>query len=234
MNELLKADIVLMAAGKGERMGHSRNKIFLEIGGVPIYRLTFDAVKASGLFRRIVVAASEADLDDLRKCLADDILIFCKGGATRAASVRNALEVLQREGSESLVFVHDMVRPFITSDFLNSLAVAAQRDGAAAPAVSPVETVRYECEGRLSRLDRAKIHLMQTPQVFHSRFIRECFLDADSRQHDLTDEMCYLERRGINFTIVPGLAENIKITSREDLLKAEIILKNRQEKIDET
>ncbi|KAK3604146.1 hypothetical protein CHS0354_001953 [Potamilus streckersoni] len=117
-----------------------------------------------------------------------------EGGESRAASVRNGMKYLDRQGMPDFVYVHDAVRPFITLKLIQELLLTAQKSGAAAPAVNPVETVRLsDADGHYALLNRDNLKLMQTPQVICADYVRRFFLPELASQVQFTDEISVVE-----------------------------------------
>jgi 2-C-methyl-D-erythritol 4-phosphate cytidylyltransferase len=222
---------IIAAAGQGTRMAGKRPKQFLKLAGVPIVFHTLKDFQECDLIEEIivVVAADEVDgflslanKEDLRKIKA-----AVPGGATRAESVRNGLNVVD-EATAEIVAVHDGVRPFVTPDEIARTVQAAKVAGAAILVSAPVDTVKEVKNGLvLKTLQRADLRNALTPQCFAYKLLRRAYEEADVSDPDLTDESSLVERLGARIVTVEGSSRNIKITRPEDIALGEAILKTR-------
>ncbi len=142
------------------------------------------------------------------------------GGNTRFQSVRNGLS--QIPADDSLVAIHDGVRPLVSTDVILRCYKLAAEKGNAIPVVKPVESVRIDVEQGSKGFDRDKVLLVQTPQVFSSKLIKECYNIAE--QPGFTDDASVAEFCGVTINTTEGNRENIKITTPTDLILAEALL----------
>mgnify|MGYP000025293067 CR=1 FL=1 len=225
----VKSDLILVAGGKGMRMGHHRNKIFMEVSGQSIASLTLQRMTSFNMFDRIIISAQPVDITELQQLDAvsenPSKIIFVEGGETRSQSVRNAMMALRNFGFNEYIFVHDIVRPLISKHLMERLLKKACSCSAVAPAITPTETVRQKNEqDAFHSIDRDNVYLMQTPQVISSELINTFFLNHESENLSLSDEMAFLERKGEPFKIIQGDPMNIKVTHREDILRCEFFL----------
>lgn len=149
------------------------------------------------------------------------------GGDTRQASVRNGLAELSPEAE--LVVVHDAARPFVTPALINSCIEAAQRHGAAIAALPASDTVKWSEDGcsETRTVPREHLYLAQTPQAFRRSLLELAFQRAEAEGLTATDEASLVERMGRPVFLVAGSAENVKITTPEDLALAEAIARAR-------
>ena len=214
---------IIVAGGSGSRMGANMPKQFISVGGKPLLRHTIEKFLSLSFPVGIIVVVNQEWKDYWKKYCADyDFLeryAIPSGGVTRFHSVQNALQYLP---DDSVVAVHDGVRPFVTSEFLEGMFAAGEELGNAVPAIAPVETVR-EVNGPESYvLKRDDIRLVQTPQVFRSEVIKAAYkLPFDPA---FTDDASVVEAAGYRINLVEGLRYNIKITTPEDLELARLRL----------
>lgn len=218
---------VVVAGGKGLRMGTNTPKQFLSIHGeivlVHTLRQFYEAFPELHL---CVVLPAEA-LEETRAQLAvlgksAEQLQLVQGGGTRFDSVKNGLNVLRGEG---WVLVHDGVRPLANARFLQYCLQQAQAHGSAIPVVPVKDSIRWVDADGSRVLDRSKVMAVQTPQVFPLQTLKQAF--NTPFQANFTDEATVYEAFGQKVHLVEGLHENIKITTPEDLFLAEFWLKNR-------
>lgn len=221
-----KSYAVIVAGGKGERMGSALPKQFLEIGGKPILRLTMEKFLALGRDIELIVVLPTAQKEYWKEyCRMSgfrDKHILTSGGITRFHSVQNALAYVE---DGALVAVHDGVRPIVSSSFLEKMFVEASEKKAVIPVMPVTESLReysdFEKIGSRS-VDRSRYVTVQTPQVFHSEILKEAYTQAF--KPSFTDDASVVESAGYEIHMVPGERWNLKITTPEDLHLAEKLL----------
>jgi len=226
---------IIVAGGSGSRMQSAIPKQFLPLLGEPILVHTLHAFLAiPDIQIRLVLPANEISfweklLDQLEKSRQNQFnnqIQVVAGGATRFQSVSRGLESIPPEIEEAIVLVHDAVRPLIEVDKIHDVMQAALDTGAAALAVALKDTPREVlADGQNKSLDRSKIQLMQTPQGFRLGTMRLAFQLGE--QPHFTDCASVLESAGHPIKLVAGSYQNLKITTPEDLLLAEALLKQR-------
>jgi 2-C-methyl-D-erythritol 4-phosphate cytidylyltransferase len=215
--------VAIPAGGIGARFGSRIPKQFLTIQRVPV------VTKTVGYFTRypgvaaIAVAAPEAHVERTRRALATLArrvpLVVVPGGPTRQDSVWLAMQAVPDD--VEIVVVHDAVRPLITPDLIASVVRAAAEHGAAICALPIAETVkRVRNEVVEATLDRSELWAVQTPQAFRVALLREAHEKARRDGVVGTDDAMLVERLGHVVRVVRGLAENVKITTTEDLRRA--------------
>jgi 2-C-methyl-D-erythritol 4-phosphate cytidylyltransferase len=224
---------IVPAAGKGRRMGMGRNKAFLPLQRKPVLVHTLSVLSACSVVDEIIVAVSETDL-----CLCNETLLsqagvtksckFVAGGPTRQESVRRCLPAASPKAE--LFIVHDAVRPLVTPSMVESVTSLAARTGAAVCAVPAKDTVRISTDGTFFSCtpERSTVWLVQTPQVFAAEALRAAHDFAVQTEYLGTDDASLVERLGMRVYIADGSYENLKITTREDLVLADAILKHRK------
>jgi 2-C-methyl-D-erythritol 4-phosphate cytidylyltransferase len=153
--------------------------------------------------------------------------VVVDGGDTRQESVRRGLAALP--DAVVIALVHDAARPLVTVDLIRRVAGAAERDGAAAPGLPSTDTVhRVDADGRfVQALPRAELRAAQTPQAARLALLRRAYEEAARRGVEATDEVALLLAAGFAVTAVPGDPDNVKITTPDDLVRAESILRRR-------
>ena len=219
--------VIVPAAGRGLRFGSPQPKQYLPLAGVPVLAHTLRRLDDLGA-RAIAVglAAEDPYWPELRLSLTTPLLTFT-GGAERALTVLNGLATLTDQAAEDdLVFVHDAARPCVRGSDLRRLYEAAldAPDGAllARPVADTVK--RGGAEGITATIDRRDLWLAQTPQVFRFGRLQAALASAVAAQALVTDEASAIERMGGRPRLVAGHQDNVKITTPEDLVLAEIYL----------
>jgi 2-C-methyl-D-erythritol 4-phosphate cytidylyltransferase len=213
--------VLVPAGGVGARLGSRTPKQFLALGREPILTATLRHFRRHPRVASIVVAAPSTHVERARRLLASGgaPLTVVAGGASRQESVWLALQAAP--ASTRVILVHDAVRPFLTRGLIDALIAAAEGDGAAICALPIAETVKRVRDGLvLTTLERDGLWSVQTPQAFQAAILREAHDKARRDGFLGTDEAMLVERLGHPVRVVPGLAENVKITTAEDLRRA--------------
>jgi len=217
---------ILVAAGRGERMGLGRPKAFLELAGEALVLRSarvFDEAPSVGA---IVAVVPEAELDAARAVLAPlrKLLAVVPGGERRQDSVLAGLKTVP-DGFEGVVLVHDAARPLVDVGLVEAVAREAEGAGAALPVLPVVDTVKRVRDGLVvETLDRGQLGAAQTPQGFRYALLVEAYEAALRDGLTVTDEAMAVERLGAPVVAVPGSPRNRKITTPEDLEWAEGVL----------
>src|SRR5438128_4318880 len=220
---------IVVAAGKGTRLGGNQPKQFLELCGVPIIIHTLRQFERREEINEIIVvvpAESTAAFSSLAEKFAVRKLVrVVPGGATRAQSVRRGLDAI---ANAEIVAVHDGVRPFVSSDEIDSVVVAARATGAAILVAPVADTIKDIENGRVKRtLTRHNLRRALTPQCFSYDLLKRAYDQLDEVESagvEVTDDSLLVERLGAEIVAVEGSSRNIKITEEEDLALAETLL----------
>jgi 2-C-methyl-D-erythritol 4-phosphate cytidylyltransferase len=225
----MRTAALVLAAGRGERLGHAVPKGFVPLAGRPLLLHALAVMEAVAEIERVVAVVPEGALERYREAvagaggalrkLADPVA----GGRERQDSMRAGLAALPA-GIE-LVAVHDAARPLVTPGAVRRVIAAARESGAAILAVPVRDTIKRVRGGRILETPvRAECWAAQTPQVFRVEILREALAKADAEGRLGTDEAELVEALGVAVHVVRGEAENLKVTGPEDLLLAESIL----------
>lgn len=211
--------VLIVAGGKGLRMGGDIPKQFLPIGGKPILMRTIEAFRS--VFDDVkIVLVLPADQHDYWQelCRKHDFRspeLIANGGATRFHSVSNGLSLLP-DDKDAVVGVHDGVRPFVSAETIRRCFSAAAEGKAVVPVVPVVETLRQILpDGKSLTRPRDEYRLVQTPQTFPLALLKEAYRQPFSEA--FTDDASVVEALGKEITMVEGNRENIKITTPSDL-----------------
>ncbi len=221
---------VVVAAGSSTRMG--RDKLMLELAGVPVVIHTLRELDLCSQIHEIIVVTREDLMVPISKLCAEFALKkVCKivvGGSTRAQSVYNG--VLEVSKQTQLIAIHDGARPLVSQDVLREVIAVAAKCNAAAPAVPVKDTIKCAENGIVTDTpERAKLYAVQTPQVFEADVIRAALYKAIEENLPITDDCSAVELLGMKVTLTQGSDENIKITTPADLVLAEALLAWRNE-----
>ncbi len=216
--------IIVVAGGRGTRMGGDTPKQFLPLAGSTVLMLTLDrmaqAVPDAGL---IVALPHDQQAEWKKLCKQYGYTrqhITVDGGETRFHSVRNALKLVP---DNSLVAIHDGVRPLVSIAVVRQAFCTASSKGAAIPVMPVTESLRYTDDRHRSHaVERSRYRAVQTPQAFNAAMLKQAY--AAPYRPEYTDDASVFEASGRAVTLIDGNRENIKITVPQDIALAEIIL----------
>ena len=216
---------VIVAGGKGLRMGGEKPKQFQDLKGRPVLMHTLERFREALPEGKLILVLPESWMTmwrDLCHRHAFDIdHELVKGGETRFHSVKNGLDAIR--GEEGVVAVHDGVRPFVAVDVIRECVKQALTGACVVPVIAPVESVRLK-QGdtdRTQSIDRNLCLLVQTPQVFPLNRLRQAY--SQPYQSLFTDDASVVEADGGQVEVVEGNRENIKLTTPFDWAVAQLL-----------
>jgi 2-C-methyl-D-erythritol 4-phosphate cytidylyltransferase / 2-C-methyl-D-erythritol 2,4-cyclodiphosphate synthase len=217
---------VVVAAGRGQRVGGDVPKQYRSIAGEPVIRPALAAFLTHPQINAVQPVIHAGDAEAFRAATTGlQGLSPVWGGATRQASVRAGLEALRTIGPD-FVLIHDAARPFLTGALITRAIDAAAEHRAAVPAVAVADTVKKvdERETVIETLDRSRLRLVQTPQAFAFDLIIEAHVRAATAgREDFTDDAALAEWAGHRVTVFPGETTNVKLTTNDDFVRAEAV-----------
>ena len=218
-----KQFVIVTAGGSGRRMGSTVPKQFLLLNGKPVIMHSIQAFYQYSSEISIVVVLPESHMDYWHQlCSKHHFEIphrICPGGECRFKSVFAGLEL----AGKGLIAVHDAVRPLVSNKLIEHCFAVAEEKGNAVPAVHVKDSVRKIESSGSYPVSREDLRLVQTPQVFTSDILIPAY--QQSEKSHFTDEASVAEAHGCKINLVDGEEQNIKITSPEDMLVAEALLK---------
>ncbi|MCA1321936.1 2-C-methyl-D-erythritol 4-phosphate cytidylyltransferase [Bacillus tianshenii] len=223
--------VMVLAAGQGKRMKAGKNKQFIELEGKPVIIHTLTVFENDPMCEEIKLVINEKEVPLFESLLESygisKVSEMVPGGKERQDSVYNGL--LRMENAE-IVLVHDGARPFIRQEVIRRLVEKAKQDGAAIVGVPVKDTIKKVNPDLLieETVERAALWMIQTPQAFQYSILQKAHLQAKEEQYMGTDESSLVERIGMPVHMVEGDYENIKLTTPEDLIVAEAILKKQK------
>lgn len=220
---IMLKSVIIVAGGSGKRMGKSLPKQFLEIRSKPVLMHTIEAFYNYDENIQIILVLPESEIDTWKKLIQKHNFNIeheiTEGGNERFYSVKKGLNKIS---SEALIAIHDGVRPFVSNTTIENCFKTAEIKGNAIPAIGINDTVRMITKEGSKMVNREKLHLIQTPQIFSSKILRKAYLQEFKKS--FTDDASVVEKTGVQINLVEGNVENIKITRPIDLLLAEAII----------
>ena len=222
---------IIAAAGSSSRMDGD-DKLFIELGGVPIIARTMLRLQESELIDEIIIVTREKSIVPIADLAADYRItkatkILC-GGNERSDSV--LIGTMEASRLAEYIAVHDGARPLVTRDIIDDTVRAAYKTNAAAPAVPVTDTIKVAKDGViLSTLYRTSLMAVQTPQVFSADILKAALKNVVDKGLTITDDCSAVEQLGMTVALTAGSFENIKVTTPVDVSIAEAILERRGE-----
>lgn len=218
---------IVLAGGRGKRMNYHKSKQFIEIKGKPVLVYTLEKFIYNKSIDEVILVLPEDEVDYCKKevlqrySLKVDRIVI--GGKERQDSVFNALEAMEKA---DIVLIHDGARPFINEKIIEEGIKYANIYGAAAPGVTPKDTIKVKNEDNISvdTPDRNMLVAVQTPQCFKYDEIYQCHRKIKEENAIVTDDTSVVERYGHKVYLYEGDYTNIKITTPEDLILAERLI----------
>jgi len=216
----MKKVALIVAGGKGKRMNSDVPKQFLLLNNVPILMLT---IKKFSHFEEIILVLPETEFNYWHQLCQDANFnknyTLVKGGNSRFQSVKNGLSKITEE---SIVAIHDGVRPLISKSLIDALISQAKKRTGVVPII-PIKNSIRKIKGENSvYIDRTNLYQVQTPQCFISSDIKNAYQQKFSKK--FTDDASVLERNGGKIITILGDQKNLKITTEEDLKIAKIFM----------
>lgn len=222
----MKKYAIIVAGGSGERMQSEIPKQFLLLNGLPVLMRTLVAFYNFENQIQIILVLPEKHME-YWKTLCNEFNfriehMLVAGGKTRFQSVKNGLAEIT--DTESLVAIHDGVRPLVSQSVIQTCFETAKLMGNAVPAIEITESLRMLTPGGNQPLNRSDVKLIQTPQIFRAEVIIKAY--RQNYMESFTDDASVVENLEENIHLIPGNKENIKITNAQDLILASALLEN--------
>ena len=224
----MKITAIIVAGGKGTRMGADKNKLLLKIKNREILYFTLSAFERNKNIDDIVLVSGADDIEECKRIINEGgfrkVKHITVGGASRQQSVMNGLKCAQGD----IALIHDGARALVTDAEIDASIEDCIKYGAAAVGVKCKDTLKSSRDGFISgTIDRELTYLIQTPQVFRLEEILALHRRAETDGFAATDDCMIAEHYGVRVRISEGSYDNIKVTTPEDLIIAEKILERR-------
>jgi 2-C-methyl-D-erythritol 4-phosphate cytidylyltransferase len=225
--------VVVLAAGQGRRMGAGENKVLLDLAGTPVIIHTLRVFETDPSCKGIVLVTRGDEQDQFHELIdkyrITKVRTFAKGGRERQESVRLGLGAVKM-APDDIVLIHDGARPFITHEGIIRVTEAAIEYGASLLAVPVKDTIKQATDLKVEKtLERKSLWAAQTPQAFRLSVIQEAHQKSVETQFMGTDDVSLVERLELPVQIVEGSYRNIKLTTPEDLVIAQLFIEREEE-----
>ncbi len=225
-----KVVAIIVAGGRGSRMGYEKNKILLSVESTTILEMTLSRFEKAGMIDEIILVINKNDMESLKSL--DILSDFSKirkiviGGDTRQESVRNGLKATNDD--DKWILVHDAARPMIQSDMIDDFVKELRIKNQLIMAVPEIDTIKQINLGIgiiETTLERSQIWRAQTPQGFLRESLIKVYDDAINKGYNGTDDSSLMEWAGYDVHIYEGDTKNIKITIKDDLEFLKLFMK---------
>lgn len=220
---------IILAGGRGKRMGADVSKQFIHVNGKPIIYYTLKRFINCNLIDKVVLVLPKDEIDYCKNEILEkyslNVDYIVEGGSERQDSVYNGLKVLN---NSDIVLIHDGARPFVSEKVIKEGIDNAKKYGAAAPGVMPKDTIKVKDNESFSidTPNRSTLVSVQTPQVFNYKLIMECHEKVKDEGEVVTDDTMIAEKYGNKVYLYDGEYTNIKVTTPEDLVIAQYLAKD--------
>jgi 2-C-methyl-D-erythritol 4-phosphate cytidylyltransferase/2-C-methyl-D-erythritol 2,4-cyclodiphosphate synthase len=229
----MKTVAIIPAGGAGRRLNASKAKQYLQINRLPVLVHTLNVFEKAKIIDEVILVVPEPDMKFVREDLIfknkiKKVTKIIAGGIERQDSVRHGIAAVYKC---DIVLVHDGVRPFVTQEMINCMAEIVMDIPAAVIGVQSNDTIKETKDGDIvdKTVPRRNLWITQTPQAFQFEILRRAYEAAYSDNFYGTDDASLVERIGIPVKMIAGSYKNIKITTKEDMIIAEALLKGKQE-----
>jgi 2-C-methyl-D-erythritol 4-phosphate cytidylyltransferase len=222
---------IIAAAGIGKRMNSNTCKQLLKINEKPIIHYSIDLFEKIDLINNILIVTNKDIIPEIKSLSVSykykKIVDIIEGGKERQDSVKNAIDYLSHDPPD-VVIIHDAVRPFIKQDMVEGLIKASKEHLCVVPSIDLKDTIKSTQDGLYFKetMDRGLFKLIQTPQAFNYKVIKEAYDNVYNSKIMFTDDSSLVEKMGIKSFNYHGDEQNIKITTPFDFKMAEFLIKN--------
>lgn len=228
---------LLMAAGSGRRLRTGEEKACVDLMGRPLFLYSLCVLEECPLVDSVILVASPRRIGKCRAILEEHSFSksvkVVEGGDRRQDSVLNGLAALPSDAD--VVLVHDAARPFVTSAMVRTVIDSLRGWDGVIVALPARDTVKVaDGEQVQETLDRDRVWMAQTPQAFYADVLKDAHLAAEKSGFLATDDASLVEWRGYKVRVILGDETNIKITTAQDLIISETLLRHREDRSQST
>lgn len=220
---------IIVAAGSGKRFGSKTPKQFLSIADKPLIIHSLERFQNCASINQIILVLPSNQTSEFLQIVSKygitKLAKIVGGGATRAESVYKGFKAV-RAVNAGIIAVHDGARPLVSIEEITDCIQKAQETGAAILVAPVTDTIKEIKDGKIIKtIDRNKLRRALTPQCFRFEVLRKAFENIENLSESATDESYLVEKLGLEVSIVEGSARNIKVTTKEDLILVERLMK---------
>ncbi|MDX8047397.1 2-C-methyl-D-erythritol 4-phosphate cytidylyltransferase [Gracilibacillus sp. S3-1-1] len=230
---MIEYNVIVLAAGQGKRMNAGKNKQFIELLDEPLIIHTLKNFIQDSWCQHIYLVINPNEIKQMEELIAtyywQEQITFVHGGSERQESGYKGLLAIDEAKQDMVVMIHDGARPFVSETQLHELARIAKEKQAALLAVPVTDTIKRKANDKIETLDRSTLWAAQTPQAFDYHLIKKAHEKAVESGYLGTDDVSLVEALGEQIEIVRGTYQNVKLTTPEDIMQAEIILERQEE-----
>ncbi len=229
---------ILLGAGKGKRVGSEKNKVLLNLLDKPLIFHTIDIFEKSDLIDYIILVVNKINEGEIKNIISKfrfkKVKKIVYGGKKRQDSVYNGVKSLDRCNDGDIILIHNSANPFLSQSTIKKAIEGAKIYGASVAAIPSVDTIKEVDVNNfvIKTLDRSKLLRAQTPQAFRYDLLINSLKQAHKDRFYATDDAALVERLGHRVKIVETEADNLKITTQQDLIIAEAIMNNKSNVLD--
>lgn len=222
---------IIPAGGAGKRLNAKKAKQYLLLDDTPLLVHTLKVFQEAKVINEIVLVLPKDDVASSKYLINNygltKVTAVVAGGKERQDSVRNGLEAI--DGKCNVVVIHDAVRPFVTEELIRKVVAAAKSTGAASVGVKAKDTIKETKKNNmvLATIPRKNLWLTQTPQAFKFELLKKAYHAAYAEKFYGTDDASLVERIGKKVKMIEGSYENNKITTPEDMIIADVLIKKK-------
>jgi len=227
----MKVSAIIASAGFGKRMNSDTCKQLLKLNENPIIHYSIDLFEKVNLINEILIVANKDIISEIESLSIaykyKKVVAVIEGGKERQDSVKNGIEYLSQTPPD-VVLIHDAVRPFVKQDMIEGIIRASEDHLCVVPSIDLKDTIKSTHDGLFfeETMDRSLFRLIQTPQAFNYKLIKEAYNEIYNNKTIFTDDSSLVEKMGIKPFNYPGDEHNIKITTPFDLKMAEFLMEN--------
>ncbi|MGP4042251.1 2-C-methyl-D-erythritol 4-phosphate cytidylyltransferase [Gracilibacillus sp. D59] len=229
----MKYNMIVLAAGQGTRMNAGKNKQFIELLKEPLIIHTLKKFIQDNWCQNIYLVINPNEQKEMEDLIAtyqwQNQITIVHGGGERQESGYKGLLAISAEDQDMVVMIHDGARPFVEQAHLHELARAAKEKKASLLAVPVTDTIKRKKGDKIETLDRSTLWAAQTPQAFEYQLIKKAHEQAIAAEYLGTDDVSLVEALGEPVDVVQGTYQNVKLTTPEDIMRAEMILERQEE-----
>lgn len=230
---MVEYNVIILAAGQGKRMKAGKNKQFIALLDEPLIIHTIKPFLEDNWCSQIYLVINPDEEVQMKQLLQgyswNERIRIVFGGKERQESGYLGLLAIEQENQDKVVMIHDGARPFVEEKQLHQLAISAENNDAALLAVPVTDTIKRKKARSLETLDRSALWAAQTPQAFSYSLILKAHRKAAAEGFLGTDDVSLVERLEKPVNIVEGSYQNVKLTTPDDIMRAEMILKRQEE-----